>query len=70
MSTNRNMSGNELGLMVCEALGVDPSGITEVVISMNAFEPAYVRLTHHVSEQAGGEIAQAVSRLELKKIDE
>lgn len=63
----RNMSGNELGILVCDALGISPDCVSEISISMRPFEPALVTITHRVANPVAKEIAEAVSQFELTK---
>lgn len=68
MSSNRKISGSELGLMVCEALGISPDGVIEVSIRMLPHEPATVRIVQHVSQAQADLLVGPVGLYELKRI--
>ncbi|WP_256805020.1 hypothetical protein [Pseudomonas putida] len=68
MSNDRNVSGSELGLMVCKALGIAPDGVVEVSIRMLPHEPATVRVDQNVPQAQAGLLIESIGLYELKKI--
>lgn len=65
MSSDRNTSGSELGLMICEALGISPDGVMEISIKLSAHEAATVQVTHGVRQAEAGEISKPFEMYEL-----
>ena len=68
MSSDRNISGSELGLMICNALSIDPDGVIEVSIRMVPNEPAAVSVVRHVTKAKASAITQSVAMYELRRV--
>lgn len=65
MNSDRNVSGSELGLIICEALGISPDGVTEISIKLCAHDAATVQVTHGVRQSEAGSISKPFEMYEL-----
>ena len=59
------VTGIELGTSIAEALGIDPTQVSKMMIEMDAQGPAYVIVEAFVPATAGREMAIEVQRYKL-----
>jgi len=67
MTDNPPLHGRKFGLMLCDALGLDPNNISEIVIHSRVNEPARAEVWSFVRDDAGRRIAdQIVEQYEIR----
>lgn len=67
MSIEKRTSGSELGVMICNALGINPDGVLEISIKLCAHEAASVQIIHGVRQGEAGDISKPFELYELKR---
>lgn len=68
MSYRQRATGNELGILICQSMGIDPDDVASMVLRLEPGQPAYLEAKVFIGMDEAGEIAQHVSRYKVEHI--